>query len=87
MSRKLATSVLLVAAAASFGLYLSRVPWMAYREQKQKADSATKEMQKAEQGKNDLLRQQAITDSPMGRERIVRAQGYHRAGEEVIPDH
>lgn len=83
MSRKIATGVLFVAAAASLGIYFSRGPWLAYREQKQKADTATSEMHKAEQEKNELLSQEAKLSSPMGREATVRSQGYRKSDEDV----
>jgi len=81
MSKKTAMSVAFVAAAACAGLYLSRGPWLAYRDQKQKADSATKEMLKAEQDKAELLRERARIESSRGQEEAARAIGYVKKGE------
>jgi hypothetical protein len=81
MSQKTVVSVAVVAAAACVGLYLSRGPWMAYREQKLKADAATQEMLKAERNKTDLLREKARVETPMGREEAARAVGYVKKNE------
>ena len=81
MSRKTAMSVVFVAAAASLGLYLSRGPWVAYREQKAKADNATKEMRKHEQEKVDLLTEKARIDTPQGREELARQRKWLKEGE------
>ncbi len=81
MSRRTAVSALFVAAAAGIGLYLSRGPWVAYREQKAKAENAQHEMQKAEIERSDLLRQRAMADSPLGQEAAARSKGYLKKGE------
>jgi hypothetical protein len=83
MSRNKALSVVFVAAAAGLGLYFSRGPWLVYRDQKVKADSATKEMQKAEHEKTDLLREKAQYESPMGREQLARSHRFVKPGEVV----
>jgi hypothetical protein len=84
MSRKTLLGVLYVGAAAAIGLYLSRGPWLAYADQKHKADAATKEMQKAEREKTDLLKQEAQIDSPVGRDTAARKAGYLGKNEEPV---
>lgn len=69
-------SVVFVAAAAGLGLYMSRGPWVAYKEQKLKADLANKEMQKTERDRIDLIKQISQIDSPAGRDRAARKQSY-----------
>jgi hypothetical protein len=84
MSRKTLVSVAFVAAAASLGLFLSRTPWVAYREQKAKADAANKDMMKAESAKNELLERKAVVESPTGREQLARKLGYVKEGEKPL---
>jgi hypothetical protein len=84
MSRKMLWTAGCVVAAACVGLYFSRGPWMAYRDQKQIADAATREILKAEQEKADLLREKAKYDSPMGREELARGRDYVKKGEENL---
>ena len=84
MSRKTLVSVAFVVAAASLGFYLSRDPWVAYHEQKLKADSATKDMMKAESAKNELLERKAKIESPAGREQLARGLGYVKDGEKPL---
>lgn len=84
MSRKSVLSVFFVVCAACLGLYLSRGPWVAYREQKLKADIATKEMLKAESEKTDLMKQKAMLESPIGRETLARQHNYIKNGEQPL---
>jgi hypothetical protein len=84
MSRKILASVGIVAAAAALGMYLSRGPWLAYRDQKQKADTATREMQKAEREKKDLLIKEALLKTPMGRQRLARESNHRKPGETIL---
>jgi hypothetical protein len=84
MSRKTLVSVAFVAAAASLGFFFSRTPWVAYREQKAKADAATKDMMKAESAKNELLERKAVVESPTGREQLARKLGYVKEGEKPL---
>ena len=86
MSRKSALSVFFVGAAAVLGVYLSRGPWLAYREQKQKAEIATTDMLKAEAEKTDLLKQKAKYESPLGRETLARQQNYVKVGEKPMTE-
>ena len=81
MFRKLALSCLFVASAAGLGLYLSRGPWQTYRDQRAKADEATREMESAEHEKADLLKRRAEIETPMGREKLARERGYLKKGE------
>ncbi|HTQ11323.1 MAG TPA: hypothetical protein VMI31_14755 [Fimbriimonadaceae bacterium] len=84
MSRKLVSTAFLVVAAAGVGLYLSRGPWLAYRQERQKSDAATNEMLKSEADKNDLIRQKAKLDTPIGREELARDLGYRKSGEQPV---
>lgn len=81
MSRKTILSVVLIGATASLGLYMSRGPWLAYRQQKAKADSATKEMVKTEQERTDLQMQMAKYGSPLGQEALARERHWRKPGE------
>ncbi|HWA81803.1 MAG TPA: hypothetical protein VG820_00105 [Fimbriimonadaceae bacterium] len=81
MSRKTIFSVIVVGAAASLGLYMSRGPWLAYREQRLKADQATKEMVKTEQERTDLLIEKAKDESPLGQEALARQRHWHKPDE------
>ena len=88
MSRKFGLSFVFVAVAAVLGVYLSRGPWHAYSQQKEKADVATKEMLKAEQDTTDLQRQKAAIESPLGREQLARQNLWLKPGESALnPDH
>ena len=84
MSRKSAISIFMVAAATACGLYLSRGPWLAYQQQKQLADVATRDMLKAEGEKNNLLLQKARYESPLGKEELARSNRYIKPGEELL---
>ena len=84
MSRKIGFSFVFVAIAACLGIYLSRGPWAAYGQQKQKADVATKEMNKAEQDTTELLRQKAALESPLGREAQARKQMWLKPDEQPL---
>ena len=76
MLRKSALNLTLAAAAVALGLYLSRGPWRVYNQQKLKADAATREMQKSEQSKASLLKQEAQIESPLGQEELARKHLY-----------
>lgn len=84
MSRKTVLNVAFVAGAVGLGLYLSRGPWLAYREQKQKADTASRELLRTEQDKVDLLRQEAKISTPIGREEAARAKDFVQKGERPL---
>ena len=77
-------NVAFVSAAAALGLYLSRGPWIAYREQGAKADAASHDMLRAESEKKELLVQQAKVESALGQEQQARSQGYLKPGEEPL---
>lgn len=81
MSRNSVLSVALAVAAVGVGLYFSRGPWQAYRQQKEKADLATKEMMKAEKEKTDLMQQKAKYETPMGMEGLARESGFIKPNE------
>jgi len=81
MSRKFLSGFVIFVAAAGLGIYLSRGPWLAYRQQKLKADTATREMMKSEEQKSELLQQQAKFGSPIGQEELARGIGYRKEGE------
>jgi hypothetical protein len=85
MSRNLVLNACGVVAAVCLGIYLSREPWIAYREQKGKADIATKEMLKVESEKAELERQRAKLETPMGKEELARRNSYVKQGEEAMP--
>ena len=77
--------VLVVCVAVAAGLFLSKRPWEVYREQQAKATSANRAMQDAERERELLMTQKSKLTSPVGREEIVRAKGYHKPGETSIP--
>jgi len=78
------SGAVLVMAAVGLGFYLSRGPWLTYREQRRKADLATMEMRKSERQKNDLLQQQAMLETPLGKEQLARGKGYLKSGEQAL---
>lgn len=84
MSRNVVLNACGVVAAVCLGIYLSREPWATYREQKNKADIATKEMLKVESEKTNLERQRAKLETPMGQEELARRSSYVRPGEEAV---
>jgi cell division protein FtsB len=77
-------NVLFAAAAIGTGLYLSRGPWQAYRQQRAAADQAQAKMRAAERERTDLVRQSAFADSQSGREANARAHGYLKPGEQRV---
>lgn len=72
---------MIVVAALGTGLYLSRKPWEVYREQKAKADVSTREMQKAERDRVEMMEQKARVGSALGREQAIREKGWLKPGE------
>jgi hypothetical protein len=85
MSRNAVINACGVVLAVGLGLYLSRGPWLAYRDQKTKADIATKEMLKVEGEKAELERERAKLETPMGKEELARRNSYVKQGEEAMP--
>jgi cell division protein FtsB len=81
MRKRTGLNILVIALAIAFGLYLSRKPWTVYHEQQQKANQATREMHEAEKSREELLKQAASIESPLGRETAVRKAGYTKPGE------
>jgi cell division protein FtsB len=84
MARKAALNILFVLTAVGAGLYASRAPWQAYREQQAAADEQTQEMRESEKRRADLMREEARVRSTVGREELARANGYIRPGEERV---
>jgi len=78
--------VVVVVAAVGTGLFLSRKPWIDYREQKSLANDAKLDMQKAESDRAGYVRQTAKAESRAGREAIARERGYRRPNETPIDE-
>lgn len=78
---KLGWRVAIVVLAVGTGLYLSRKPWEVYREQKAKANAATKEMEQAEKDRVRLVEQKAHAGSSYGREEAIRKIGWRKPNE------
>jgi len=81
MANKPLFSFVFVAAAIGTGLYLSRAPWIAYREQRVIADQQIKDMRASEKARADLVREEARYRSPLGREELARKRNYVHPGE------
>jgi hypothetical protein len=81
MRNRLVWEALFVAAALGVGLALSWKPWRMYLEQRAVADRNRAEMRAAEKGRAELARAKAEFESPGGRERAAREQGYRKPGE------
>ncbi len=79
-SKVILNGVVLVSACA-LGTVLSLRPWQVYKEQRTIADEAVVQMRRAEAKKADLLQKRANYESPLGREKLARQQGFHRADE------
>jgi hypothetical protein len=84
MRKKAGLNALIVVLAVVTGIYASRKPWMVYREQQQRANEATREMNDAEKSREELQRQAASLDSPLGRETLARKIGYSKQGETPV---
>jgi cell division protein FtsB len=81
MSSKAAINLALIAAAAGLGIYLSKGPWVAYRQQQAKANAAHRDLDEAKITENQLLEQKAQLESPQGKAQLAREKGYRRPGE------
>lgn len=84
MARKALLNVVVVVAALGTGLYLSRAPWKAYRQQRSLANAQMREMRDAERQRADLLHEEARVRSSVGREELARKAGFVRPGEERL---
>jgi hypothetical protein len=84
MGKKVGLNIAVVVLAVGAGVYLSRKPWIVYREQQQKASSANQEMRDAEKSLLELQKQQADLDSPLGRETQARKIGMRKSGETTL---
>lgn len=73
-------------AGIGLGVYLARGPWVEAR--KQKAETAFfKAETDTEQKKNmEYQRKRADLESPSGKERALREQGFQKDGEKVVKD-
>ncbi|HEY0867259.1 MAG TPA: hypothetical protein VGE01_07770 [Fimbriimonas sp.] len=81
-AKKFLGTTVLVVAAVSTGLALSRKPWDIYQKQKQAAVEQRQEMVESEARRAELLRQEAEVRSSVGRERLARKAGFVKPGEE-----
>lgn len=81
MSRKTALNVVIALGAGALGVYLSRGPWVAYRQQQQKASQANSELAKTEASYSLLTEQKAKLDSAQGQEQLAREKLYRRKNE------
>jgi hypothetical protein len=79
-------NLVIVALAIGAGLGLSYRPWAAYVDQREKADRHIAEMREAEHRREDLLRQKARYEPPLGREELARSKGYVKADEIPVPE-
>lgn len=77
-------NTLLVAAAICTGVALSWKTWQVYFNQNDKAKSAIADAQRAELDRADLVRQQAMSESSLGREAAARNKGFMRPGERPV---
>ena len=84
MRKKLGVNILILVLAVGTGVYISRKPWEVYREQQMRANEANQDMRKAEQSREELQRQAAALDSPLGRETQARKAAYTRPGETPV---
>lgn len=81
MKRRTMWNLALVAVAIAAGLALSAKPWEAYAKQRASTDRQLAEMRRAEASRAELSRRKAQVESPVGRERLAREQGYRKPGE------
>ena len=73
-----------VLAAAATGLALSYRPWSVWRDHRAKADQHVQEMRDAERSREELIRQRARMETPLGKEEMAREQGYLKPGETPV---
>lgn len=82
MKRRTIWNLALVTVAVAAGLALSAKPWEAYFKQRESTDRQVTEMRRAEASRAELSRRKAQVESPVGRERLAREQGYRKPGEQ-----
>ncbi|HVL38142.1 MAG TPA: hypothetical protein VM328_02015 [Fimbriimonadaceae bacterium] len=70
--------------AIGAGVAMSTKPWQAYREQRKIADQKIAERARAEENLVSLAEQRARLESPAGKERRAREQGFKKPSEEAL---
>ena len=80
---KLGWQFAIIAAAVACGLFFSRKPWEAFRDQQAKANEAQLEMRNAEQERERLLKEKMKYSSPVGKEQAIRNKGWTKPGESL----
>ena len=70
-----------VLTALAVGVGFSLKPWRAYGEQRKVRDEYVDEMNRSDARIEELVRQRARAESPLGREELARKQGYRRPNE------
>jgi hypothetical protein len=64
---------------------LSFRPWVAYADQREKAERHRAEMREAELSREQLMRERARLEPSVGREEQAREQGFVKGGEFPAP--
>lgn len=82
--RSLIWEIVFVLTAIGVGVGFSLKPWRAYNDQRKVRDGYSDELRRTELRIEELARQRARSESPLGREELARKQGYRRPNETPI---
>lgn len=86
MGPRMAWYLLVAVLGIALGVASSIAPWKKYREQKQEAQVAKKNVREAERERSELIRRQMSVETAIGREALVRERGYKYPTEKPIED-